>query len=110
MRFFGLVAVLVLISSVTVGALAQSPAPVKTPKKVTVRYLCHGLKVTAVYDNLTDRVSFVWAAKDQHLPHVASADGARYANSRLEWWEKGKDVTLSSMPEHNTLATCTVQT
>jgi membrane-bound inhibitor of C-type lysozyme len=82
----------------------------KTPRKVTVRYLCSGLKVTAVYDNVKDRVSFVWGAKDNHLPHVASADGARYANSRLEWWEKGKDVTLSSMPEHNTLATCTVRT
>jgi membrane-bound inhibitor of C-type lysozyme len=110
MRFFGLLAVLGLISSVTVGALAQSPAPAKAPKKVTVHYLCSGLKVTAVYDNVKDRVSFVWGAKDNHLPHVASADGARYANSRLEWWEKGKDVTLSSMPEHNTLTTCTVRT
>jgi membrane-bound inhibitor of C-type lysozyme len=110
MRLFGLLAVLGLISSANVGALAQSPVPSKTPTKVTVRYLCHGLKVTAVYDNVKDRVSFVWAAKNQHLPHVTSADGARYANSKLEWWEKGDNVTLSSMPEHNTLATCTVRT
>jgi membrane-bound inhibitor of C-type lysozyme len=112
MRFFGLLAVLGLISGVTTSAAsAQSPAPLKgVPKKVTVRYICSGLRVTAVYDNVKDRVSFVWGAKDNHLPHVASADGARYANSRLEWWEKGKDVTLSSMPEHNVLTTCTVRT
>jgi membrane-bound inhibitor of C-type lysozyme len=111
MRFFGLLAVLGLISSVTTGALAQAPAPMKNlPKKVTVRYLCGGLKVTAVYDNVKDRVSFVWGAKDNHLPHVKSADGARYANDRIEWWSKGKDVTLSSLPEHNVLTTCTVRT
>jgi membrane-bound inhibitor of C-type lysozyme len=110
MRFFGLLAVLGVISSVSTGALAQTPAPLKVAKKVTVRYLCNALKVTAVYDNVKDRVSFVWGAKDNHLPHVMSASGARYANTRLEWWEKGKDVTLSSMPEHNVLSTCTVRT
>ena len=109
MRFFGLLAVLGLISSVTTGALAQAPAPMKVPKKVTVRYLCQGLKVTAIYDNVKDRVSFVWGAKDQHLAHVRSADGARYAGPTLEWWEKGDAVTLSSMPEHNVLTTCTVR-
>lgn len=110
MRFFGLLAVLGLISSLAVPAAAQAPAPMKPAKKVTVRYICHGKKVTAIYDNVKDRVSFVWGAKDNHLQHVASADGARYANTRLEWWEKGNDVTLSSMPEHNVLTTCTVRT
>lgn len=110
MRFFGLLAVLGLISGVTTMASAQSPAPMKVAKKLTTRYLCNGLKVTAIYDNVKDRVSFVWGAKDNHLQHVASADGARYANTKLEWWEKGKDVTLSSMPEHNVLTTCTVRT
>jgi membrane-bound inhibitor of C-type lysozyme len=109
-RFFGLLAVAGFIAGVPAGVLAQSPAPAKVPKKVTVRYLCNGLKVTAVYDNVKDRVSFVWGAKANHLPHVASADGARYANARLEWWEKGNNVTLSSMPEHNVLSTCTVRT
>jgi membrane-bound inhibitor of C-type lysozyme len=110
MRFFGLLAVLGLISSATTGALAQSAPSMAVAKKVTVRYLCGGLRVTAVYDNVKNRVSFVWGAKDNHLPHVKSADGVRYANDRLEWWEKGKDVTLSSMPEHNVLTTCTVRT
>ncbi|HEY5350672.1 MAG TPA: MliC family protein [Candidatus Lustribacter sp.] len=109
MRLFGLLAVLGLISSVTTGALAQSSPATKVPKKVTVRYLCDGLRVTAVYDNVKNRVSFVWGAKDQHLPHVLSADGARYANSKLEWWEKGDQVTLSALPEHNVLTTCTVR-
>lgn len=110
MRFFGILAVLGLISGVTTAASAQSPAPMKTPRKVTARYICSGLRVTAVYDNVKDRVSFVWGAKDNHLPRVVSADGARYANSRIEWWEKGGNVTLSSLPEHNVLATCTART
>jgi membrane-bound inhibitor of C-type lysozyme len=110
MRFFGLLAVLGFIAGATIAAPAQSPGPMKPAKKVTVRYLCNGLKVTAIYDNVKDRVSFVWGAKDQHLQHAVSADGARYANTKLEWWEKGNNVTLSSMPEHNVLATCTVRT
>lgn len=116
-RFFGLLAVLGLISSASAGALAQTPMPAMSgmpsmavQKKVTVRYVCNGLRVTAIYDNVKNRVSFVWGAKDNHLPHVASADGARYANSALEWWEKGKNVTLSALPEHNVLTTCTVRT
>jgi membrane-bound inhibitor of C-type lysozyme len=107
MRFFGLLAVLGLISSLTTGALAQAPAMPKMAKKVTAHYLCQGLKVTAIYDNVKDRVSFVWGAKDQHLKHVVSADGARYASATLEWWNKGDNVTLSSLPEHNVLTTCT---
>jgi membrane-bound inhibitor of C-type lysozyme len=110
MRFFGLLAVLGLISSASTGALAQPAPSMAVAKKVTVRYLCGGLKVTAIYDNVKDRVSFVWGAKDNHLPHVKSADGVRYANANIEWWEKGKDVTLSSLPEHNVLTTCTVRT
>ena len=109
MRFFGFLAVLGLVSSVTTGTLAQSAPAMKVPKKVTVRYLCQGLRLRAVYDNVKNRVSFVWGAKDQHLPHVLSADGARYANATLEWWEKGDDVTLSALPQHNVLTTCTVR-
>jgi membrane-bound inhibitor of C-type lysozyme len=45
------------------------------------------------------------------LPHVKSADGARYMNDKLEWWEKGPTATLSSVTNgqvDNLLATCTV--
>jgi membrane-bound inhibitor of C-type lysozyme len=112
-RLFGVLAVLGLVSGVSAGAPAQSSMSsmpsMKVQPKVTVYYMCHGLKVKAVYDNVKDRVSFVWGAKDQHLPHVKSADGARYANASLQWWEKGDDVTLSSMPEGNVLATCTLK-
>jgi membrane-bound inhibitor of C-type lysozyme len=114
MRFFGVLAVLGLISSATTGALAQpstSTLPsMKPPAKVTVRYTCHGLKVTAVYDNVKNRVSFVWGARDQHLPLAKSADGRRFASSNLQWWEKSNGVTLSSLPEGNVLADCTVRT
>jgi len=116
-RFFGVLAVLGIISVAPLAATAQSamnpmsmPPSMRPAKKVTVRYLCNGLRVTAVYDNVKDRVSFVWGAKDNHLPHVRSADGVRYANATIEWWEKGNDVTLSSLPGHDTLATCTVRT
>jgi membrane-bound inhibitor of C-type lysozyme len=114
MRLFGVLAVLGLISAAPIAATAQPamspmslPPSMRPAKKVTVRYLCSGLRVTAVYDNVKDRVSFVWGAKDNHLPHVTSADGIRYANSTIEWWEKGNNVTLSTMPEHTVLATCT---
>ena len=72
-------------------------------------YMCNGLHFKAVYDNRPrfDRVSFVWGAKDYHLKHVPSADGSRYAGNGLEWWAKGNDATLSTLPEHNVLTTCT---
>jgi membrane-bound inhibitor of C-type lysozyme len=113
MRAFGFLAVLGIISVAPLAATAQSamspmslPPSMRPAKKVTVRYVCSGLHVTAIYDNVKDRVSFVWGAKDNHLPHVPSADGVRYANASLEWWEKGNDATLSSMPGHDALATC----
>jgi len=111
-RFFGLLAILGLISGFAGPASAQPTPMLKmpVPKKVTVHYNCGGLRVTAIYDNVKDRVSFVWGAKDNHLPHVVSADGARYANSVIEWWEKGPNVTLSTLPEHTVLTTCTART
>jgi len=113
LRFIGVLSALVLISGAipasaqTVTSPMSQPPSMRPAKKVTVHYVCSGLKVTAVYDNVKDRVSFVWGAKDNHLPHVASADGVRYANSVIEWWEKGNNVTISSLPEKNVLATCT---
>ncbi|HEV8022679.1 MAG TPA: MliC family protein [Candidatus Lustribacter sp.] len=104
LRAFGFLAVLGLISSVTVAS-AQTAPPM--PKKVTAFYMCNGLHFKAVYDNVQNRVSFVWGAKDYHLPHVVSADGARYANDKLEWWSKGSNATLYTVPEHTVLTTCT---
>jgi hypothetical protein len=93
MRLCGFLAVLGLISSVTVAS-AQSAPPM--PKKVTAFYMCNGLHQKAIYDNVKNRVSFVWGAKDYHLPR-----------SGLEWWSKGPNVTLSTLPEHTVLTTCT---
>jgi membrane-bound inhibitor of C-type lysozyme len=113
LRVFGVLAALVLMSGAIPASAQAVSSPMSLPpsmrpaKKVTVHYVCAGLKVTAVYDNVKDRVSFVWGAKDNHLPHVRSADGARYANSVLEWWEKGNHVMLSTLPEHTVLTNCT---
>jgi membrane-bound inhibitor of C-type lysozyme len=104
MRLCGFLAVLGLISSVTVAS--AQPAP-PMPKKVTAFYMCNGLHQKAIYDNVKNRVSFVWGAKDYHLPRVPSADGSRYAGNGLEWWSKGPNVTLSTLPEHTVLTTCT---
>ena len=111
-RLTGLLAGAAFIAGLTAGASAQSPSAMAppVPKKVKVTYRCSGLKVVAYYDNVKNRVSFVWGAKDQHLPHVMSADGARYAGPTLEWWEKGPNVTLSSMPDHTVLANCVAAT
>lgn len=105
LRLFGFLAVLGLMAGATAGANAQLP-PVKP--KVTAFYMCNGLHLKAIYDNRPkfNRVSFVWGAKDYHLPHVLSADGARYAGKGLEWWAKGPNVTLSTLPEHTVLTTC----
>ncbi len=115
LRSFGVLAALVLATGAVPVSAQPLPAPMSLPpsmrpaKKVTVHYTCSGLHVNAVYDNVLDRVSFVWGAKDNHLPHVMSADGVRYANSAIEWWEKGNNVTLSTLPEHTVLTTCTVR-
>ena len=115
LRSFGVLAALVLMLGAVPVSAVPLPSPMSLPpsmrpaKKVTVKYTCSGLNVTAVYDNVLDRVSFVWGAKDNHLPHVASADGLRYANTVIEWWEKGNNVTLSTMPDHTVLTTCTVR-
>jgi len=105
MRFFGFLAVLGLVSGVAASALTPTAPPM--PKKVTAFYSCSGLHQKAIYDNVLKRVSFVWGAKDYHLPRVPSADGARYAGSGLEWWSKGANATISTMPDHTLLATCT---
>ena len=105
MRLCGVLAALGFITASTIAANAQM-APMKP--KVTKFYMCSGLHFKAVYDNRPkyDRVSFVWGAKDYHLAHVASADGARYKGPSLEWWAKGGNATLYTVPEHTVLAEC----
>jgi membrane-bound inhibitor of C-type lysozyme len=104
MRLFGCLAAIGIMAGATAGANAQVP---DTKPKITAFYMCNGLHFKAVYDNKRGRVSFVWGAKDYHLPRVTAADGARYANDKLEWWTKGPDATLYTVPEHTVLTTCT---
>ena len=108
-------ALAVLASAFATAASAQTPSPAPVPKKVKVTYQCSNLKVIAYYDNVKNHVAFVYAGKHFVLPHVPSADGARYEGKGLEWWEKGPNVTLSSVPAGSTtgdavLADCTAVT
>jgi membrane-bound inhibitor of C-type lysozyme len=101
MRSSAIVAVLVLLAGTVAAAATPSPAPhATTPPRIKVTYICSGLKVIAYYDK--NRVAFVYGAKHYSLPHVTSADGARFMGSGLEWWEKGPNVTLSSVPAGET--------
>jgi membrane-bound inhibitor of C-type lysozyme len=104
-RLAGVIAAFAIMVTAVSAAVAQSPPPLKP--KVTAFYMCNGLHFKAIYDNKIDRVSFVWGAKDYHLPRVVSADGARYANDKLEWWSKGSNATLYTVPEHTVLTNCT---
>jgi membrane-bound inhibitor of C-type lysozyme len=105
MRLCGVLAALGFIAGATAGAGAQN----MDKPKVTAFYMCNGLHFKAVYDNRPkyNRVSFVWGAKDYHLARVPSADGARYAGPTLEWWSKGPNATLYTVPEHTVLTECT---
>jgi membrane-bound inhibitor of C-type lysozyme len=95
MRSFAILSVLVLLAAAGAAAATPSPAPQATPARIKTTYICSGLKVVAYYDK--NRVAFVYGAKHYSLPHVISADGARFMGSGLEWWEKGPNVTLSSV-------------
>jgi membrane-bound inhibitor of C-type lysozyme len=105
-RVGGLLAALGIFAAGPVAAGAQGAPMQPLPHKVTSFYMCNGLHFKAIYDNKINRVSFVWGAKDYHLPRVTSADGARYANGQLEWWSKGGNATLYTVPEHQVLTTC----
>jgi membrane-bound inhibitor of C-type lysozyme len=104
-----LIAVAVLVSFAAPAA-AQAPAPAPTPKKVHLHYDCQNLKIKVTYDNVKDKAIVTWGNRPYGLPHVESADGARYMNSQLQWWEKGGTATLSSVTDGKAgtlLATCT---
>ena len=93
-------------------AAAQSPAPAPSvPKKVHLHYSCQGLTVKVTYDNVKDKAIVTYGNRPYGLKHVPSADGVRYMNDKLEWWEKGPTATLSSVTDgksDNLLATCEV--
>jgi membrane-bound inhibitor of C-type lysozyme len=92
-------------------AAAQSPAPAMKPApKIHAHYVCQGYKIPVIYDNIKDKAIVTWGNRRYGLPHVMSADGARYMNDKLEWWEKGPTATVSSVTDgkaDNLLATCT---
>jgi membrane-bound inhibitor of C-type lysozyme len=99
-RLSGILAALGLVAGVTAGAFAQSMSSsmgTSAPKKVVVHYLCSGLKVTAYYDNVKKHVSFIYGDHHYQLPQMPAASGVRYVGKGLEWWEKGPNVTLSSV-------------
>ena len=108
-------AIIAALGFLVAPAAAQSPAPVKSaapvPKKVHLKYSCSGLKVSVTYDNVKDKAIVTYGNRPYGLPHVKSADGARYMNDKLEWWEKGPTATLSSVTDGKVdtlLATCDV--
>lgn len=79
------------------------------PNKVHVKYSCHNLDVGVTYDNVKDRALISYGSRRYTLPHVRSADGGRYMNDTIEWWEKGTTATLKSVAEGKAatlLATC----
>jgi membrane-bound inhibitor of C-type lysozyme len=104
-------AVLAALGFLAVPAAAQSPAPAMPPppKKVHVKYRCHNLNVGVTYDNVKDRALVSYGSRRYTLPRVMSADGGRYMNDKLEWWDKGPTATLTSVQNGNAatlLATC----
>jgi membrane-bound inhibitor of C-type lysozyme len=103
-RLFGVLAAFGFIAGLTAAAVAQSSPAMTVPKKIKVTYRCEGLKVVAYYDNVRNRVAFVYGARHYTLPHAPSADGARYLGKGLEWWEKGNNVTISSVDAGSTTA------
>jgi membrane-bound inhibitor of C-type lysozyme len=94
---------------VVAPALAQS-APM-VPKKVHLHYVCSGYKIPVIYDNVKAKAIVTWGNRRYGLSEVPSADGVRYINDKLEWWEKGPTATVSSVTggkADTVLATCTV--
>jgi membrane-bound inhibitor of C-type lysozyme len=104
------VAFIAALGFLVAPAAAQTSAIKPVPKKVHLHYVCQGYKIPVTYDNVKDKAIVTWGNRRYGLPHVMSADGARYMNDKLEWWEKGPTATVSSVTDgkaDNLLATCT---
>ncbi len=81
------------------------------PKKVHLHYVCAGYKIPVIYDNVKNKAIVTWGDRRYGLSQAPSADGVRYMNDKLEWWEKGPTATVSSVTDGKAdtlLATCTV--
>jgi membrane-bound inhibitor of C-type lysozyme len=106
-----IVALIAALGAAAGPALAQSPAPMTLPKTVHATYSCANLKVPVTYDNVKHVAHVKYGSRKYALPQVASADGSRYMNSKIEWWSKGSGATLLSVTDGKSdtvLATCTV--
>ncbi len=91
-------------------AAAQTPMK-PLPKKVHLHYVCEGYRIPVTYDNVKNKAIVTWGNRRYGLTEVPAAEGTRYMNSKLEWWEKGPTATVSSVSDgkpDNLLATCTV--
>ena len=81
------------------------------PKKIHLHYVCLGYRIPVTYDNVHDKAIVTWGNRRYGLPHVTSADGARYMSGKLEWWERGPMATVSSVTDGKVdtlLANCEV--
>jgi membrane-bound inhibitor of C-type lysozyme len=109
MNIRSLAIMLAAFGIVVAPAVAQSPKPMATPKKVHLHYSCRGLRVPVTYDNVKDIAHITYGSRKYALSRVLSADGAEYMNGSLDWWEKGGTATLSSVTlgkPDTVLATC----
>jgi len=106
-RFCAFIAALGMF--VAPAAAQSSMKPV--PKKVHLHYVCAGYRIPVTYDNVKNKAIVTWGNRRYGLTQVPSADGTRYMNSKLEWWEKGPTATVSSVSDgqaDTVLANCTV--
>ncbi|NKF21125.1 lysozyme inhibitor [Solimonas sp. C16B3] len=76
-------------ADINTQAAAASPAPAArtAPPSSTAAYHCDGLDLTATYD--ADQVTIDMPGREYTLPHVVSADGAKYHNDKGTFWSKG---------------------
>jgi membrane-bound inhibitor of C-type lysozyme len=104
-RFSAIIAALAISTGVA-GSVA--PAAAAMPNKVIATYQCSNIKVVATYNNVKKYVAFIYGAGHYKLPQVTSADGSKYQGKTLTWYSKGDTATLSSYPDDNVLANCTM--
>jgi membrane-bound inhibitor of C-type lysozyme len=61
-------------------------------------YVCaDGSTFTATYDAATDRMLVERGGVAHALTHQMSADGARYADDRLEVWGRGRGARVTDL-------------
>jgi membrane-bound inhibitor of C-type lysozyme len=61
-------------------------------------YVCADASTfTATYDAATDRMLVERGGVTHTLTHQMSADGARYADDRLEFWGRGRSARVTDL-------------